>query len=489
LKTGIPCHPELLPEVICDQHPEWVALNRLAWRMGFNNVEHPGKNGWKPQLTCMPGIGILWQWDSCFMTFFARYSNGQLPGMNNLDNLYRLQRRDGYQSMAYRIATEKPAYGERINPPLFAWAEWEYFQVTGDDSRFKRVLPRLVRYFDWLKQNRRRESGLYWFEDTGSTGMDNSPRSGYPAKDEAGSDICFIDLACQQALAAQCVAQIARHLGQARVAERFASEHKDLVRLINEQHWCEKDGIYYDLFSRGRCPELRHNYLNHKTLASFWPMISGIASKSQVRRLVEHLRNPEEFWRPHPLPTLSWDDPNYDPEGGYWLGGVWAPTNYMVARGLQRFGYQDLAREIAVRHVAAMCSVAKNRKYGGIWECYSPEFMRPAAREGAKLVRPDFVGWTGLGPIAMLIEQIFGFDFDAKANRIHWMIVTPGRHGVRNLRFNGQHVSMVCEAASRGCRRVTIETQKPLRLTLEAPDRAVKLLKLRAGRHVVLVHL
>ncbi len=109
-----------LPVPVYEECQEWVKLYYAAWEMAFSNVEYPSKRGWLPQLTCMPGSGKIWQWDSCFMSLFARYSNGELPGMNNLDNLYSLQSKDGYQSMAYVIETGKPAYGERVNPPLFA---------------------------------------------------------------------------------------------------------------------------------------------------------------------------------------------------------------------------------------------------------------------------------------------------------------------------------------------------------------------------------
>ena len=40
-----------------------------------------------------------------------------------------------------------------------------------------------------------------------------------------------------------------------------------------------------------------------------------------------------------------------------------------------------------------------------IWECYSPEYMLPADREEGVLVRKDFVGWGGLGPIAFLSDK------------------------------------------------------------------------------------
>ncbi|MGC8804928.1 MAG: MGH1-like glycoside hydrolase domain-containing protein, partial [Candidatus Ratteibacteria bacterium] len=289
-----------LPEPVYEERPEFINLYYACWKTAFQNIEYPEKKNWLPHITCMPNSGNIWQWDSCFMVFFLRYSNGTLPATNNLDNLYKLQRQDGYISMAYRIKTEKPAYGERINPPLYAWAEWEYYLVTGDASRLEKIFPILKKYYLWIKKNRTRNSGLYWFEDTGSSGMDNSPRSGYTSQFLNGSDVCWIDLSSQQALSATYIAKIAHLLNKNKDEEFFLSEFQNLKNLIIKYHWCEKHQFYYDVFSRN-IRSLRHNFLNAKTVASFWPMISHVADDGQINGMVQHLLNPGEFWTLHPV--------------------------------------------------------------------------------------------------------------------------------------------------------------------------------------------
>ncbi len=101
------------------------------------------------------------------------------------------------------------------------------------------------------------------------------------------------------------------------------------------------------------------------------------------------------------MPSLSADHPEYDPGGGYWLGGVWPPTNYMVLRGLDRAGYNDLAHEISREDLDNVVRVYKDT--GTLWENYAPE--RAAQGNRAK---DDFVGWSGLAPIAGLFEYVFG---------------------------------------------------------------------------------
>ncbi|HRJ72297.1 MAG TPA: trehalase family glycosidase [Terrimicrobiaceae bacterium] len=481
-----------LPRPVLDADPGWLELYDLAWRIAAEHVEHPPAPGWKPQMCCMPGTGIIWLWDSCFMPFFARYGGGVVPVMNNLDNLYRLQRADGFIGMAYETGPETLAYGERINPPLLAWTELHYWRFTGDDSRLRGVFPRLVRFFDWIKANRRRESGLYWFEDSGSTGMDNAPRSGYFARHLDGSDICHVDLAAQQALAAECLAGMARHLGDEATAARFDREHAEITGLLNRFHWNAKTGFYYDVFNRDT-PTDRHNVLNHKTVAGFWPLVAGCCDTAQAEALAAHLFDPRVFWTKHPVASLSQDDPNFDPAGAYWLGGVWPPINYMLVKALKRLGRPDLARQLAAAHLTGMSAVHRDSEFPGIWEAYAPAAFLPATKKPDTcgsfplgpdtVVKADFVGWSGLGPIAMLIEEILGIECDAPAGRISWNIQTPGRHGLERLAFRGGTVDLLCADSAGSARTISVSSTVPFTLCLAVDGVPVSETPLRPGAH------
>jgi len=482
-----------LPVIVCERHPEWKEIYKSVWRMAFKNVRYPSTKGWKPYLAALSDSNNIWVCDSNFMVFFSRYSDGTLPGINDLDNFYRLQREDGYISMAYNPEPEREAYPGRIMMPIFAWTEWEYYLFTGDSSRFERVLPVLARYFDWIKANRRRPNGLYWYEDSGSSGFDNSPRGGYPSLHQDGSDICFIDLACQQALGALHIKNIAGFLGEKDVAERFETEHKELVALINNKHWGDRYGFYYDLNYKSN--ETRNYYQNHKTGAAFWALLCGAADADIWRfgKMIEHILNPEEFWTKNPVPGLSRDDPNYDPLGNYHCGSVWSNMDYMVAAGLRTCGRMDIAREIAVKHLSSIEKVWKDEAWGNIWEAYSPEYDRPASSSKGRVVRANNVGCTGLVPISMLIEFILGFGFDAGKNTISWLISENGKHGISNLKFNGQKVSLIAEAMNikKPGRLITVENEKAFILDVFSEGALLpvqkRLHKLAPGRHELFV--
>ena len=479
-----------LPEPVFEGHEDWVELYYSAWETAFQNVEYVRKEGWKPQLTCMPGVGVIWQWDSCFMTFITNYSNGTLNALNNLDNLYRLRNKEtGFMAMAVSIATEKETYPGRINPPLMAWAEWEHYRVTGDKSRFETVLPALEGIYRYIEENRRRGDGLYWFEDPGSSGMDNSPRGGYLCDDLDGSDVCFIDLACQQSLSAKCLSRICGVLGDTGKQSFYASENERINALINRTHWSEKGGWYYDFFTRGG-PGARVKLIPCKTAAAFWAILCGAATGERRQKVFAHMFNEEEFYTKIPFASLSRDDLNYDPKGGYWLGGVWPPTNYAAVRGLRESGSPELAREASVRFLDAMCRIWKDPAYGSIWEAYAPEAYRPSTTEKGEIVRSSFVGWGGLAPIPMLIEDIIGLRFEGDKNTVNFRIFPDSRCGLRNMRFAGGTVSVECVEYRPYREQTVVLTKSDVPFTLSVETNYLwspKKFEVPAGEHRFLV--
>jgi hypothetical protein len=204
------------------------------------------------------------------------------------------------------------------------------------------------------------------------------------------------------------VLDIASVLDRREEVQDFADENALLVPWINEYLWDESSGFYHDL----RRDQTRLTEV--KTIGAFWALLADAVPAERLPRFVEHLDNAAEFKRPHRIPSLSADTPGYDPDGGLWLGGVWPPTNYMVMRGLAARGFEDLAYEIAKNHHDNM--VASFEETGSVWEHHAPDEV------GGGRGRKDFVGWTGITPIAVLFEFIFGLRPEFTQNRLTWQI-------------------------------------------------------------------
>lgn len=388
--------------------------------------------------------GKIWQWDSCFMAMFCRYAYDLFPGIESLDNFYSFQHDDGYIAMSCKIPSGDDSYPlewGRINPPLFSWAEWECFKISGDSARLRRVFPALLKYDEWIERNRRRGDGSYWFEDGGASGMDNSPRT--CRRNKKGNDVAFIDLAAQQTLSALRIADIASMLGEKTISDEFRRKHSERADYVNNNHWCERNSFYYDKLTEGMENERYPGYFSScKTAASFWPMLAESVPAERVDALVAHLMDKNEFNRPNVVPTLSYDNPNYHEDGCYWQGSVWAPTNYMIVKGLEKCGKFELSMIVTEKYLYLLDRVKKKVSPNTLWECYSPEYDRPATTESGLLCRGDFVGWTGLGPIAMLIENMLGLDIDFPGRKIICRPYLLKEHGIDNLRFGPHRISL-----------------------------------------------
>jgi glycogen debranching enzyme len=462
-KTGMVKIPPGLPAGFATELPrpffaQQQYLSDLYWK-SWNLLQdhvHSGKvqNGFVDKYLDEGFNEYIYQWDTCFMAMFAMYGFEAFPAMASLDNFYRKQRQDGWICRVYResdgTAVEQPSRDEpMINPPLFAWVEWKYFLLTGDKSRFRQVLPALDAYFRWIDENCRGEAraqGLFYYTHLGS-GMDNSPREGIA---RAG----WLDLSAQMALFAKYMMLMAGEAGERELSGYYEQRYRLISRLINSLMWDGIENFYFDIDQMGQ-------RISTKTVAAFWPLVAEVASFPQARQLEAHLQNPREFNRFHMFPTLSADHPLYDPRGHYWCGGVWAPINYMIIKGLDMYPLQGLAAVASINHIKNMRQVFDNfypdssqlapqerdGNYQTIWECYAPDYPEPATRwDGRYLSRQDFVGWSGLGPIALLLEDIVGLQPSAPDDKLHWNLRLNELHGVENYRFGDNQCDIVCES-------------------------------------------
>ena len=466
-------NPDALPKPVLEGRDDWIELYYKAWDLAADNINfaRPGTGFVAEYMDEALTDHKIWQWDTLFIAMFAKYSNGELPIMDGVDNFYRKQRADGFicRELSERDGTDiypnsaQPWPISNPNPPLYSWAEWDYYLVTGDSSRFtkaitsnrkdenphtKTILQRLYDYHFWIKNNIRHADGHYR-SDHWANGMDDSPRN------LITMDGAWMDLAAQQALSALYLAKMAAVVGDETMRQTMLEEHREHKDLVNNSYWHEADKLYYDL-------DARRAVYKTKTVATFWPLVAEVASRHQADHLVHHLIDFNAFWRPLLVPTLAADEPAYSVTGEYWQGASWPPTTYMVARGLAAQGYWHLARAVAENYVAGLSALYQAT--GTIWENSAPEIVAPSTDS-----IPHFVGWGGLGPIAMLIEHVLGINLNAPAGKVEWRLGQAARHGVENLGYGGGKILRMVSAARSSVdapASIAIDTTVPFTLTL-----------------------
>lgn len=445
-----PCYDRSkFPEPIFDQEPGYVDLYWKSCDLAAAHVlNQPGLPS-SPYMDEAFADQYIWIWDSCFMALFCRYSQGVLPGIESLSNFYAAIHDGSSLTANYRGDSKYHVLIRHSdNPPLFAWVEWQHFQMTGDKDRIRWLLKEkqyLQKHYQWFRSLKHGE--LFPFTDVPiilkpqplgfewggvASGMDNSPRFGAPG-------LLAIDAISQQGLSAKYIALLAKAIGDTALQSEYETEYKRICDLVNEHYWDEEDGFYYDLLPDGHFSKVR-------TPASFWPVLAGMATPQKVDRMAQRLKDSDDLGGSVPWVSLSRSDKAFDSQtGNYWRGAVWLPTAYMGIRALTENGQGDLADKTAEQLLRHMYLTYRDYSPHTLWEAYNPIQPIPAYY-GTKIVKPDFCGWSALGPISLFIENVIGIhSVNASERVVEWRLHQPGRHGVRNFRFADVATDLVAD--------------------------------------------
>jgi glycogen debranching enzyme len=158
-------------------------------------------------------------------------------------------------------------------------------------------------------------------------------------------------------------------------------------QVFNERFWDAERGLYFDYDLRAG------SLLRVNTQMTFLPLYAGLADAAQAERLVnEHLLNPAEyapgdgvgFW----VTSASRTEPGWEARR-YWRGPIWIITNWLIARGLKRYGYTELAESLRRDSIRLI-------RDSGFWEYFD-------ASDGSGCGSPDF-SWSA----ALAIELLAG---------------------------------------------------------------------------------
>ena len=434
-----------LPKPVWDGHDDAVDCYYRTWELAFANLKQPSLfSGFVSNYIDAAFDGNIFMWDSVFMLMFGKYGARSFDFQGTLDNFYSHQYQDGYICRDMEQDTCKERFTRfdpaATGPDIMAWSEWEYYKNFGDSERLAKVFPCLMAYHEWMREFHTWPDGTYWSSGLGC-GMDNLPRQ-QPGYDVAASHghMVWNDACLQELMNCRILIEMAQVLGREADAEDLKAERDLLYTAVNEKLWDDDTAFYYDLWRNGELNHVKH-------LGAYWALLAEAVPEENADRFIAHLTNENEFATPVMLPALSADDPSFDPNGGYWCGGVWAPTSYMVLKGLDAYGRYDLSHKIGMNYLENVVSVFNDT--GTVYENYAPTFGADGKPRQGNIASADFVGWTGVVPISVLFEYVFGIKPDAASNTVRWNIDLTDRFGVENYPFGADAtLSLMC--AGRG---------------------------------------
>lgn len=454
----------LLPKPYWAGHEDTIACHDKAWQLAFGNLRMPVKeSGFVSAFIDTAFNGMLFMWDSSFILMFGRYGSRAFNFQKTLDNMYARQHKDGFICRQLRedVAGEKFTRFDPCStgPQVMAWCEWEYYKTTADKARLADVYHPLLAYHQWMQEHRTWRDGTYWSSGWGC-GMDNQPRV-EPGRNVSHSNahMVWVDSTLQALLDARCLLRMARELGHEEDIPALQEEIDLLSKVVNERLWSEEDAFYYDEWRSGKPSGV-------KSIAAYWALLAEIVPEDRMARFIAHLDNEKEFKRPNRVPTMPADSPYYVAKGGYWRGAIWAPTNYMVLRGLEANGYDALAYDIASESLEHVTEVFNQT--GTLWENYAPEFPAPGVRDVDWVCAKDFVGWSGLFPISILYEYVMGIKGDPVHGRLRWDVRLTEAHGIVDYPFGDTPINLHCEARASANDEpvITVEADCPIEVEI-----------------------
>jgi hypothetical protein len=368
-------------------------------------------------------------WDTCFHVFMLCRLGEHVLAKGNLRSLFTMQEVNGFvghmifwkQTLPTHLADVlqahpswraiRPHMSALIQPPLVAQALERLQACDGDAAFLAEMLPKLIRYFEWLARERDSDgSGLLVTISPFESGIDFKPSydsllgyrhgaagpgllwrairadlgnflSGYKlrrileARRFLVRDVLVNVLYACDLLA---LARLCTLAGEPELARRYEDRGRRTEKAILEKMYDRERQAFFDLRPDGQ-------RLRVPTFTILMPlMLPGLPADIADALVTRHLRETREFALPYPVPSVAADDPAFQPgeNGRYlWRGPTWAAANWCLWRGLGRHGYRREAACLAE-------SLRKLVELSGFREYYDPITGRGHGAKGFT--------WSGL---------------------------------------------------------------------------------------------
>lgn len=362
--------------------------------------------------------GNVWDWDTYWSVHGLLSMLDALDGSTqarvlehargNVLNFLDHQLEDGYIPMMIEVAQWPEPYlnmrrkeGVLLNmhKPFLCGQICSISDAMGDFGWALAHMDALERYFACYDANYlHARTGLYVWHDDIMIGMDNDPATfGRPPCSTAN---IFLNSFMVEEL--RCMARLLRRAGDPKRADAYMAKRDRLIEAIQAECWDPRDGFFYsadvdihtrpyDWFHQGLGVFWKTLPIKIRVWSGFIPLWAGFATKAQAARLVTHWRDEATFGSPYGVTTLAKDEkmfnlsPTINPSN--WLGPVWLVANYVVFRGLLRYGYPDDARCLCERSLALLGNDLAQS--GMLHEYYDPFTGEPILNGG-------FINWNML---------------------------------------------------------------------------------------------
>lgn len=276
------------------------------------------------------------------------------------DAFFRYQREDDYLPCIVSMKGINTGQIQMVVP--IAATALETANLIGDEAFLARAYDACSRWDGWLVRNRNtRGTGLCELFCQFDSGHDGSPRlAGLPeACPDMNPAICpnagklpylAPDLSANVYGGRVALAKMAERLGKSDEADMWRDKAEVIRRLIIKHCFDPEDECFYDIDADGKFVRVRGDVLTR---------VFGEHVVDQVMfdRIYErHIKNPESFWTPYPLPSIAADDPSFVKRIpiNSWGGASQALTALRAPRWFEHYGKSDDLKHMMTQWVEAI---------------------------------------------------------------------------------------------------------------------------------------
>jgi len=366
-----------------------------AWWIMANNLIGPqGRIAYEAMMPSKLSYVGLWLWDSAMHALAFRHVDPELA-RNQIRAMLACQLDDGMLPDAVYdegvIATiDHPISAEVTKPPILAWAALKLHESDPDPDFLEEIYIPLVRWNAWwFAMNDDDVDGLVQYNHPYSSGLDDNPLWDF------GMPVESPDLNTYLCVQMGSLAEIAEILGidfEARMWRKRASAI--VQRMINDM-WDEESGLFRALHEENAVPVV--------TPFNLYPLWTGQLPNEIKERLLNHLTNPNAFWGEHSLPSVAYNDVNFDPQT-MWRGPVWVNINYFFIEALRQIGEIELANQLRDKTLNLIMS------HDSIYEYYNALSGEPPDTAA------DVFGWTAAVFVDLAIQASREADGQTEPN-------------------------------------------------------------------------
>lgn len=303
-------------------------------------------------------------------------------------------------------------YGSVDATPLFVMLAHSYYERTGDGSLIERLWPHLERALKWIdvygdsdgdgfvEYSRRSTNGLV------QQGWKDSNDSVFHADGTlAEGPIALCEVQGYVYAAKRGAAHLASMLGDQARASTLESQAALLRNRFDLAFWCDEISTYAMALDgqKEKC-RIRTSNAGHC-------LYTGIAPTDHAY-LIAHSLLSKDFYSGWGIRTVASGESRYNPIS-YHNGSVWPHDNGLIAAGLARYGFKDMAGEILSALLAASAFVDLHRL---------PELFCGLDRrthEGPTLypVACAPQSWAA-GAVFLLLQSCLGLSLNAEKKQI-----------------------------------------------------------------------